>query len=80
MKIFLILPFLIIFKKKATHTVFGAWSPLSVQIWLTSSQGPNALRILLEKLNHGSVTTKCDHGKMPSDMGQLSMVHDVISP
>ena len=28
---------------------------------------------------HGSITMKCDHGKMPFNMGQL-MIHDINNP
>ena len=58
--------------KKNQHIHFSvhghfSWSTFGLHL----VKGPKALRMHLKKLNHGSVTMKCDHGKIPSNMGQL---------
>ena len=49
-----------------------SWSMFSLHL----ARGPKALRMhFLKKLDHESITMKCDHGEMPSDM-----VHDANGP
>ena len=57
--------------QKKAHPPFGAWSILLVHIWFMPSKGPKGLKIHFLKLDHGSVTMKCHHGKRPFDTGQL---------
>jgi hypothetical protein len=50
--------------KESSHPLFGAWSLLLVHVWFTHSEGPNGFKhFIFKKVDHGSVTMKCDHGK-----------------
>ena len=55
--------------KKSTHSLFGAWSFLSVHIWFTPNEGSkDFINSFLKESDHGSWTIKSDHGKGPSSM------------
>ena len=60
-------PFWTCFLTKSTHSLLSAWSLLLVHIWFTPSQGPKGLTMQFLEVR----PWKCDHGKMPSDMGQF---------
>lgn len=57
--------FLNTYYKSQTRPHFGAWSLVLVQVWFTTSQGHKGH---FQKSDHGSVTMKCDHAKMPPDV------------
>ena len=61
--------FLDIYFKKSAHSFFVAWSLLLVHIRFTPSEGSKGFKSAFKKkLDHESVTMKCDHRIMPFDM------------
>ena len=46
-------------RKKSTHPIFGAWSPLLVHVWFTPSQGPKGFLKYMSFRNETMKIMKC---------------------